>query len=267
VGSRILAATALAALALAAPAASIGDAQLAAVQVALKRRGLYAGTIDGLPSEPTTVAVRRFQRRAGLVADGIAGPLTRAALHPQPAAALQFLVAWHGFPPNGLDGRLGPRTERALRRFQHWAGLEPSGVSDARTLAALASPPPACVGTLTTPVAAAIGDPFGPRGDRFHSGLDYLAGTGAPVRAAAPGRVTWAGELAGGWGLLVTVAHASGLRTMYAHLGRIDVAVGDRVTTGDRLGLVGATGHAIGPHLHFEARLRGAAVDPLPCLR
>ena len=65
----------------------------------------------------------------------------------------------------------------------------------------------------------------------------------------------------------MTIAHRDGVRTMYAHLSRVDVRVGQRVRTGARVGLVGATGDATGPHLHFEVRLRGAAVDPLPALR
>jgi murein DD-endopeptidase MepM/ murein hydrolase activator NlpD len=78
--------------------------------------------------------------------------------------------------------------------------------------------------------------------------------------------VTWAGRLAGGWGKLVVVAHADGVRTLYAHLSSIAVRVGQLVVTGDRVGTVGATGDATGPHLHFEVRLRGAAVDPRPAL-
>jgi murein DD-endopeptidase MepM/ murein hydrolase activator NlpD len=70
-----------------------------------------------------------------------------------------------------------------------------------------------------------------------------------------------------GWGLLVTIAHRDGVRTMYAHLSRIDVRLGERVRAGERVGRVGATGDATGPHLHFEVRVRGAAVDPLSALR
>jgi murein DD-endopeptidase MepM/ murein hydrolase activator NlpD len=97
-------------------------------------------------------------------------------------------------------------------------------------------------------------------------GVDILAAAGAPVAAAAVGRVTYAGWLAGGWGKLVVVAHVDGVRTMYAHLSSIAVRLGQRVGTGDRLGAVGATGEATGPHLHFEVRLGGAAVDPRPAL-
>ena len=112
-----------------------------------------------------------------------------------------------------------------------------------------------------------MGDPFGPRGNRFHAGIDLIAPAGAPVAAAGAGRVVWAGSRAGGWGLLVVVAHSHGVRSMYAHLSRVDVRLGQYVTTGQRLGRVGATGDATGPHLHFELRVRGAAVDPLTALR
>jgi murein DD-endopeptidase MepM/ murein hydrolase activator NlpD len=268
----------------AAPAAGAGrDAGLAALQVALQARGLYVGAIDGVKGPVTTTAIKRFQRRAGLRPDGIPGTQTRQALGrygrhvlgSRPltrgasgwdVAALQFLLAWHGFPSATIDGGLGEHTEAALRHFQRWAGLEPDGVAGATTYAALRRAPASCPLSLAWPLAGAVGDPFGPRGNRFHAGLDILAPTGAPVAAAAAGRVTYAGRLAGGWGKLVVVAHADGVRTMYAHLSSIAVRLGQRVGIGDRLGAVGATGDATGPHLHFEVRLRGAAVDPRPAL-
>jgi Peptidase family M23/Putative peptidoglycan binding domain len=268
----------------AAPAAAAGrDSGVAALQVALHARGLYFGAIDGVKGPGTTSAIKRFQRRAGLTPNGIPGTQTRMALGrygrhvlgSRPltrgasgwdVAALQFLLAWQGFPSATIDGGLGEHTDRALRRFQRWAGLEPDGVAGATTYAALRRAPASCPLALAWPVAGQIVDPFGPRGDRFHAGVDILASTCMPVAAAAAGRVTYAGWLAGGWGKLVVVAHSDGVRTMYAHLSSIGVRVGARVATGDRLGAVGATGDASGPHLHFEVRLRGAAVDPRPAL-
>jgi murein DD-endopeptidase MepM/ murein hydrolase activator NlpD len=139
-------------------------------------------------------------------------------------------------------------------------------VAGATTFAALRRAPASCPLSLAWPVEGTVGDAFGPRGNRFHAGLDIVAPRGANVGAAAPGRITWAAPLAGGWGKLVVVAHADGVRTMYAHLSTISVKVGQRVETGSRLGTVGATGDATGPHLHLEVRLRGAAVDPRPAL-
>jgi murein DD-endopeptidase MepM/ murein hydrolase activator NlpD len=119
---------------------------------------------------------------------------------------------------------------------------------------------------LAWPVRAPLGDRFGPRGARFHSGVDFTARAGTGVTAAGAGRVTYAAWLPGGWGKLVSIAHGHGVRTLYAHLARVDVRVGDRVGAGFQIGLVGASGRSSGPHLHFEVRLRGAAIDPLTAL-
>jgi len=93
--------------------------------------------------------------------------------------------------------------------------------------------------------------------------VDYLAAFGARVEAAAGGRVSFAGVNAGGWGRMVTVTHRAGVSTLYAHLSRIRVRMGQRVATGTLLGRVGMSGRASGPHLHFEVHVRGAAIDPL----
>jgi hypothetical protein len=256
---------------------------VAALQVALKAHGLYAGPVDGLAGPGTKRAIRSFQRHRHLVADGVPGPQTRRALgrlgrHPLGSrplgpgaagwdvAALQFLLAEHGFPSGPLDGGFGGRTESAVRRFQRWARLGVDGRVGPATISALARPPAASPIRLAWPLQAPIGDRFGARGAGFHAGVDLPAASGRGVAAAGPGRVTWAGWRDGGWGYLVVVAHRGGVRSMYAHLSRVDVRVGERVSAGFQIGLVGSTGHATGPHLHFELRLRGAAIDPLSAL-
>jgi len=271
------------ALAFAPAAAAFGNAGTAALQVALRARGFYAGTVDGLSGPATSAAVMRFQHRAGLAETGIADARTRRALGrygrhllgSRPltrgaagwdVAALQFLLAWHGFPSATFDGGLGTHTEKALRKFQRWAGLPADGVAGASTIVALRKPPPTCPIALAWPLQAPIGDPFGPRGDRFHAGIDLIASQGTPVGAAASGRVVFAGFASGGWGKLVVVLHSGGVRTLYAHLSKIDVRLGGMVATGTRVGLVGSSGDATGPHLHFEVRVRGAAVDPTGAL-
>jgi len=134
------------------------------------------------------------------------------------------------------------------------------------TLGALTRPPPTIPLRLAWPMTAPVlGDRFGPRGDRWHSGIDLPAPMGTPVYAARAGEVVWAGWH-GAYGFLVAVAHGHGERSMYAHLSRIDVRVGVRIGRGLRVGLVGATGDATGPHLHFEVRVRGACVNPLRAL-
>jgi len=98
-----------------------------------------------------------------------------------------------------------------------------------------------------------------------HHGLDIAAPEGTPVLAAADGVVTRAGE-AGGYGLVVEVDHGDGIVTRYAHQSAMDVAVGDTVSAGDRIGSVGSTGVSSGPHLHLEVRVDGAPVDPVQFL-
>jgi murein DD-endopeptidase MepM/ murein hydrolase activator NlpD len=98
-----------------------------------------------------------------------------------------------------------------------------------------------------------------------HPGFDLAATTGTPVAAAAGGTVVHAGP-AGTYGNLVTLRHDNGFETRYAHLSSIDVKVGDRVEAGSGLGKVGSTGYSTGPHLHFEVRHGGKAIDPAPLL-
>ena len=250
--------------------------RVAALQVALRHHGVYSGTVDGVSGPATATAVRRFQTRRGLAADGVVGPRTRRAFgalgrHPigsRPlragqtgwdVAALQFALGVKGFAGGPVDGGFGPRTTAAVQRLQRYAGLPADGVAGPATMAVVHRPPPVSP-PLRRPISAPIGDRYGPRGNTFHAGLDFPAPLGTTVRAAASGRVTFA-SFATGWGLVVTVDHG-GWKTRYAHLSRATVAVGERVVAGERVGLVGATGVATGPHLHFEVLVRGANVNP-----
>jgi peptidoglycan hydrolase-like protein with peptidoglycan-binding domain len=282
--SRLILGLLLAALVLPASARGIGSPAVAALQVGLRAHGLYHGVIDGIAGPRTTKAVRVLQRRAQITVDGVPGPDTRRALGrfgrhsfgSRPlhrgvsgwdVAALQFKLAWHGFPSGFFDGDFGPHTKRALRRFQLWAGLHVDGVAGRETFLALKAPLASPTLPVSWPLQAPIlGDPFGPRGAKFHAGIDLPAPKGTPVYAARAGRVVYSGWADAGYGFLVVVSHGKGERTFYAHLSRIDVRTGVWVDGGVRVGLVGATGDATGPHLHFEVRVRGAVIDPLRAL-
>ncbi|MCA6121597.1 peptidoglycan DD-metalloendopeptidase family protein [Bradyrhizobium sp. WSM 1704] len=113
---------------------------------------------------------------------------------------------------------------------------------------------------------------FGVRTDPFlgrpamHTGLDFRAAQGDPVRVTANGKVVSAGW-AGGYGRMVEVDHGNGLSTRYGHLSEIGVKVGESVKIGQVIGAVGSTGRSTGPHLHYETRIDGEAVDPQKFLR
>jgi peptidoglycan hydrolase-like protein with peptidoglycan-binding domain len=265
------------ALAGAARAGTPGSADIAALQVGLATKSLYAADVDGFAGPATLAGLKKLP--------GAAAPLdaaTRAALGTFGAmqlgdrplvkgcrgwdvAKLQFLLAWHGFPSGRFDGVFGDRVAAALLRFQRWAGIDAIGVAGPATRAALEEPPPVSPIRLVRPIDALPGDPFGPRGDRFHPGVDYPAPTGTTVVAAGDGVVVGAGPVEG-YGNLVVVQHAGGVTSMYAHLSKFLVEPGRRVTRGTPIGLVGSTGESTGPHLHFEVRVRDAAVDPATAL-
>ena len=112
---------------------------------------------------------------------------------------------------------------------------------------------------------------FGNRIDPFlgapalHTGVDFRADVGDPVRVTGPGTVLSAGSQ-GGYGLAVDVDHGSGIVTRYGHMSRLSVVKGQKLESGAIVGLAGSTGRSTGPHLHYETRVDGDAVDPAPWL-
>jgi murein DD-endopeptidase MepM/ murein hydrolase activator NlpD len=116
------------------------------------------------------------------------------------------------------------------------------------------------------PVSGTLNSRFGPRWGSFHSGIDIGAAAGTGVAAAASGKVVLASYSNYGYGNYVIVRHGDGSETLYGHLSRIYVALGQRVGQAEIIGAVGCTGWCTGPHLHFEVRIGGVAVDPLPYL-
>ncbi len=114
---------------------------------------------------------------------------------------------------------------------------------------------------LVWPVSGPVVSGYGWRWGRMHEGIDIAAGYGTPIRAAAAGTVIYAGWM-GGYGNLIIIDHGGGLATAYAHQSSFAVG-GGSVSQGQTIGYVGCTGHCFGPHVHFEVRSNGAAVDPL----
>jgi murein DD-endopeptidase MepM/ murein hydrolase activator NlpD len=126
---------------------------------------------------------------------------------------------------------------------------------------------PAPAPGLIWPAPGPITSPFG--GGRHHPGIDIDGVTGDPVVAAGTGTVVLAGAAPAGYsgyGNVVMIDHGNGLATLYAHLSRVDVAVGQTVQQGEQIGAIGATGLATGDHLHFEVRVDNKPEDPMPHL-
>jgi murein DD-endopeptidase MepM/ murein hydrolase activator NlpD len=120
---------------------------------------------------------------------------------------------------------------------------------------------------IVWPAPGHVTSPFG--GRRHHPGIDINAATGDPVTASGAGTVLLAGMAPAGYsgyGNVVLIEHSGGIATLYAHLSRVDVAIGQPVRQGQQIGAVGMTGMATGPHLHFEVRINGAPQDPVPWL-
>ena len=121
---------------------------------------------------------------------------------------------------------------------------------------------PSGSGVLGWPVSGPVTSGFGMRWGRMHEGIDIAVGMGTAVRAAAAGTVIYAGWMSG-YGNLVVVDHGNGLSTAYAHNSSLAVGVGQSVSAGELVSSSGNTGNSTGPHVHFEVRVNGSAVDPL----
>ncbi|GGO10101.1 M23 family metallopeptidase [Micromonospora parathelypteridis] len=213
---------------------------------------------------------------AALVALGLGGVAvaTTGTDHPAPAAV-------------SLDAQsraeAASRADRSARESSNLVTpsasptLSPSTASASptptKTAAAKAKPKPKKT-TKPTPAwvdpmpGAAVTSCYGQRWGTLHAGIDLALPSGTPIRAAAAGTVTQAGDASDGYGNSVFIDHGNGYLTHYAHQSRIAVTVGQAVKAGQVIGYEGATGDATGPHLHFEVH-QGMwnQIDPAPFMR
>ena len=154
------------------------------------------------------------------------------------------------------DGSIDPRFERLGLSLARLSALE-------RGLEAIPQVMPADINSISSGFGYRR-DPFNGSGT-MHSGLDFRAPHGAPIHAAAAGRVSFVG-VKSGYGNVVEINHGSGMVTRYAHMSRFNTRVGTVISAGDVIGAIGSTGRSTGPHLHFEVRINGRAVNPRPFL-
>lgn len=217
--------------------------KLSALEMLESRLGdLKAGT---LPASP--IAANSLQKQ------GAAGG---RVLAPQGCAADEIR--------NGVSGQEIDSTEKSLVCLQNLLSKVEAAAAQ-RSVAYMIMP------TQQPVEASRIGSVFGNRIDpinghlAFHSGIDFDAPIGTPIRSAGGGRVktaAWVSEL----GFVVEIEHGNGLMTRYAHTSKMFVKAGDVVTPGQLIAFVGSTGRSTGPHLHFEILHNGRFVDPAPYL-
>nr|WP_314441734.1 M23 family metallopeptidase [uncultured Sphingomonas sp.] len=249
---------------------------------------VVSGGEAGLKVERRQLGLDRTPLRIrGRVGGGLYWALRSAGASPEQAA--DYLGAIGASIDVGSEVMPGDRFELVVAQARSadgrtvsgsllYAGLDRAGGSDLSLVRVplggrlqwideTASPEPVESGLLT-PVAGPITSGFGGRMHpilrfiRMHNGVDYGAGWGAPIVAAADGQVVRAGW-AGGYGRQVRIAHAGGLTTSYSHMSRIVAGEGGLVRRGELIGYVGSSGLSTGPHLHYEVLKDGTPVNPL----
>jgi murein DD-endopeptidase MepM/ murein hydrolase activator NlpD len=179
-------------------------------------------------------------------------------------------------PLRDADGDMAETGDARFKSlFASWTAIErtaPTASGTGEPVIAYSSPVPLRAISVPSRMpleGAALTSGFGMRnhpvlgGRRQHQGIDLAAPSGTPVYATADGvvgRADWYSS----YGLFISINHGASMETRYAHLSRLAVTAGDNVKKGDLIGYVGSTGRSTGPHLHYEVRVEGLAVNPIP---
>jgi murein DD-endopeptidase MepM/ murein hydrolase activator NlpD len=212
-------------------------------------RGLARSPLDTSVTTPTPAA---GVDSAATQAFSLGSPLASALTSPDPAA-----------PVAGLDDQA-----RALAAQVKAAEAAKKAAAKAKAAAEAAQAEAARLANVhrwVRPNYGGLSSPFGSRWGRVHEGIDLAGGYSSPILAATSGTVIYAGPESG-YGEVLKIADWDGTQTWYGHMSKFLVKAGDKVKPGQKIALVGAAGDATGPHLHFEVRVNGVPIDPIPFL-
>jgi murein DD-endopeptidase MepM/ murein hydrolase activator NlpD len=206
----------------------------------------------------TEYRVRQIEERQKVLAAMIAGQ----KVDPEVIAKLGYSIPATGSGAQGGPFDSASKADPTFKSlFTSWKKL------DNLTESAIAVPSDKPVKTAEFTSGYGIrSDPFQGRAAK-HAGIDLAAPIGTPIYATADGVITDAGYNNGGYGNLIKVDHGRGIETRYGHLSAILVHAGDRITRGQLIGRMGSTGRSTGSHLHYEVRIDGRAVNPIPFMK
>jgi murein DD-endopeptidase MepM/ murein hydrolase activator NlpD len=255
-------------------ALSLSDATEARARKIEQRQALIEAIVTGQAIDEATLAAAAAGGHAA-----VNGPLARVeeAQHAQAALIARALDARYqntaaelkklGLAPARVASVGGPfeaigKADPTFKQlFTSWKKL------DTLQDGAIAVPSDKPVKT------AAFTSGYGVRSDPFqgraamHAGIDLAGTIGTPIYATADGVITDAGYNSGGYGNLIKINHGRGIETRYGHLSKINVSPGQRVQRGEMIGRMGSTGRSTGSHLHYEVRIDGRAVNPVPFMK
>ncbi len=243
------------------PAAQPATSAPSEADIAAKKIGLAVPEAAGLAQ----IEARQIRFAEGLTRIAnvrsirAANAIRKFGLNPDSLASQTESGMGGPFIPFFSDGKKDvsdPRFSRLADALQRMNSME-------HALSAIPTSMPAAVMLMSSGFGYRH-DPFTGAG-AMHSGLDFKGPVGTPILAAADGRVTYAAVMSG-YGNCMEITHANGLVTRYAHLSGFNVSLGQQVKRGIQIARMGSTGRSTGPHLHFEVRLNGQAVNPLTFL-
>lgn len=203
---------------------------------------LYGTTVDNLEKNNNIADAKKIMPGDYIFVPGVAAPLET------------------GEKASAVHSKENKKENKDLKNTQPEAKQAAKTKANPQTKASPKKP--VKPGTYIWPVQGVVTSKFGPRWGKNHSGIDIGCPEGTPIIAAAGGTAVFVGEK-GGYGLLIVIQHPDGSFTIYAHNSKNLVKEGAKVKQGEKIALVGQTGRATGPHLHFEIRLESKAVDPL----